>query len=114
VAGHDHRDRLRDRGQRFAEGHRRPGRCRVDARLGALVDRVPPWPALPNQGQELLATLAAQQEELKGVMVELVGDEVAERRGVLAGLSPIRTRAIGAKVAGSREQLDVDARRVLD
>jgi hypothetical protein len=65
----------------------------VPGRGHSYVNRHPARPLLANTGHHLLAIAASQEEEREGVGVELVGDEVADRRRVLARISPIGARA---------------------
>lgn len=57
-------------------------------------------------GDDLLATAAAQREEHERVGVDGGGDGVAERGGVLAGVSPVGAGALRIELGGQWEQGD--------
>ena len=67
-----------------------------------------------DESHQLVTGKAPQQEEQERVTVELVGQQVDEGRGVLAGLGPVGAAAVPAQVAGPGQQLHVGRGRVGD
>ena len=63
----------------------------------------------PQRGEHLLAVATPQQQHAEGIGVQRVGDQVADRGGVLARVGPVRAAAAGLDLAGAREQVEPDA-----
>ena len=61
--------------------------------------------------EHLVLGTSPQHQQGERIGVECVGDQVADGRGVLAGLSLVRAGTIDAELTGARKQLRPDAGR---
>ncbi len=92
----------------------RSGAPRRSTRTRVRRSGRPRGPAPTQLGQDLVPGPAPQPQEGEGVGVELVGDQVADGGGVLAGDRPVGARAAGHDLAGRGQELDTDGPGVLD